>query len=77
MRLTELPHRTKGADSLSASMSPDVIFSPIWNMHRHQALEEAPMVGNPKVEELMCNHKVLELLCASDQIGSQCDRTKG
>ena len=35
------------------------------------------MVGNPKVEELMCNHKVLELLCASDQIDSQRDCTKG
>jgi hypothetical protein len=58
-------------------MSPDVIFSPIWNMYRHQALEEAPMVGNTKVEELVCNHEVLELLCASDQIGSQCDRAQG
>ena len=77
MRLTELPHRTKGADSLSASMSPDVIFSPIWNMHRHQALEEAPMIRNTKMEEFMCNDKVLELLGAADQIGSQCDRAKG
>jgi hypothetical protein len=58
-------------------MSPDVIFSPIWDMYGHQALEEAPMIGDTKMEEFVCNHKVLELLFASDQIGSQRDRAKG
>jgi hypothetical protein len=46
-------------------------------MYRHQALEEAPMIRNTKMEEFMCNDKVLELLGAADQIGSQCDRAKG
>ena len=35
------------------------------------------MIGHTKMEQFMSNHKVLELLCASDQIGSQCDRAKG
>ena len=35
------------------------------------------MIRHTKMEEFVCNHKVLELLCASDQIGSQCDRAKG
>jgi hypothetical protein len=46
-------------------------------MYRHQALEEAPMIRNTKMEEFMCNDKVLELLCASDQIGCQRDRAMG
>jgi hypothetical protein len=35
------------------------------------------MIGHTKMEQFMSNHKVLELLCASDQIDSQRDCTKG
>jgi hypothetical protein len=35
------------------------------------------MIGDTKMEELVCNNKVLELLRASDQVGSQRDCAKG
>jgi hypothetical protein len=46
-------------------------------VYSHQALEEAPVIVDTKMEEFVCDYKILEFLRAPDQIGSQRDSAKG
>ena len=83
-RVCQLDRRTgmsKIAESHSSEMversTVDIQLSPLWNMHRHQGLEEATVIGNAKMQEFMGNHKVLKRRFTLEEVGSQGDGALG